>query len=144
MLEKYIQISKRPLINVTICFYVGLFLVGQDSKLISSDLITGFLLSAQQETTNEKKQELKLDIYTMNNYQISLRVLSTDRTEQVLAKACKHINLPLEFISYFALFLIKKEETGDIVILRKLQDFESPYISYKSIRDSNRIVIRKR
>ncbi|KRT81934.1 FERM domain containing protein [Oryctes borbonicus] len=125
LLEKYIQI------------------IGQDSKLVSSDLITGFLLSAQQETTNERKQELKLDIYTMNNYQISLRVLSTDRTEQVLAKACKHINLPEEYTSYFALFLIKKEETGDIVILRKLQDFESPYISYKSVRDSNRIVLRK-
>ncbi|GJQ68174.1 hypothetical protein Trydic_g10737 [Trypoxylus dichotomus] len=125
LLEKYIQI------------------IGQDSKLVSSDLITGFLLSAQQETTNERKQELKLDIYTMNNYQISLRVLSTDRTEQVLAKACKHINLPLEYTSYFALFLIKKEENGDIVILRKLQDFESPYISYKSVHESNRIVIRK-
>lgn len=121
-----------------------LSLVGQDSRIVSSELFTGFLLSAQQETTCERKQEMKLEIYTMNNYQISLRVLSTDRTEQVLVKACKQINLPIEYISYFSLFLIKREDNGDISILRKLQDFESPYISYKSIPECNRIVLRKR
>ncbi|XP_022914417.1 sorting nexin-17 [Onthophagus taurus] len=126
LLEKYIQI------------------IGQDPKLVSCELLVGFLLSAQQETTCEKRHELKLDIYTMNNYQISLNILSTDRTEQVLLKACKHINLPPEFTSYFALYVIRKEENGgDITILRKLQEFESPYISCKSIRESNRLVIRK-
>lgn len=124
-LEKYIQ------------------LLGQDSKLVSSEVLVGFLLSAQQETSCEKKQEMKLDIYTMNNYLISIRILSTDRTEQVLAKACRQINLPLEYNSYFALFLIRKEENGEITILRKLQDFESPYISHKSAHDHKRIVIRK-
>lgn len=81
----------------------------------------------------------------MNGYQISLSVLTTDRSDQVLTKACKQINLPSEYVNYFSLFLIKKEENNvDIVILRKLQDFESPYISHKSIQDNNRIVIRKR
>lgn len=80
----------------------------------------------------------------MSNTLIPLRVLSTDRTQQVLIKTCKQINLPLEYISYFALFLIKRHDNGDISILRKLQDFESPYISYKSIPDCNRIVIRTR
>lgn len=124
-LEKYIQ------------------LLGQHSKLVSSEILVGFLLSAQQETSCEKKQEMKLDIYTMNNYLISIRILSTDRTEQVLAKACRQINLPPEYNSYFALFLIRKEENGEITILRKLQDFESPYISHKSAHDFKRIVIRK-
>lgn len=118
--------------------------MGQDSKIVASELFTGFLLSAQQETTCEKKQEMRLDIYTMSNTQISLSVLSTDRTEQVLIKSCKQINLPVEYISYFALFLIKRHENGDISMLRKLQDFESPYISYKSVPECNRIVIRKR
>lgn len=118
--------------------------MGQDSRIASSELLIGFLLSAQQETTCEKKQEMSLDIYTMNNYQIPLLVLTTDRTEQVLTKACKHLNLVLEYMHYFALFLIKKDNNGDITIIRKLQDFESPYISYKSVRKANRIVLRKR
>lgn len=125
LLEKYIQT------------------LGQDSRLISSELLIGFLLSAQQETTSEKKQEMKLDIYTMNNFQITVRVLSTDRTEQVLLKVCKQIQLPLEYVRYFALFLIKKAENGDITMLRKLQDFESPYISHKSMQPSHKIVLRK-
>lgn len=80
----------------------------------------------------------------MNNYQIPLLVLTTDRTEQVLVKIFRHLNLTLEFMPYFSLFLIKKDNSGDITILRKLQDFESPYISFKTVRDANRIVLRKR
>ncbi|KAK4871522.1 hypothetical protein RN001_015646 [Aquatica leii] len=124
LLEKYIQT------------------LGQDSRLVSSELLIGFLLSAQQETTCEKKQEMKLDIYTMNNFQIIVRVLSTDRTEQVLLKVCKQIQLPLEYVRYFSLFLIKKEENGDLTILRKLQDFESPYISHKTMQQFQKIVLR--
>lgn len=121
-----------------------MILVGQDSNLAASELLMGFLLSAQQETTKETKQEVKLDVYTMTNHQIALKVFTTDRTQQVLAKACSAINLPLEYTAYFALFLVKKEENGELVILRKLQDFESPYISHKCISQSNKIVIRKR
>ncbi|XP_025833735.1 sorting nexin-17 isoform X2 [Agrilus planipennis] len=126
LLEKYIQT------------------LGQDPKLISSEIFVGFLLSAQQETACEKKQERTLDIYLLNNYHIPLKVLSTDRTRQVLTKACKHLNLPLLYIGYFSLFFIKREENGEITIIRKLQDFESPYISSKIYNDTSfRIVLRK-
>lgn len=118
--------------------------VGQDSRIVSSELMIGFLLSAQQETTCEKKQDINLDIYTMNNYQITIRVSTFDRTEQVLTKAFKQINLSLEYLMYFSLYLIKRDNNGEIIVLRKLLDFESPYMSHKSIRDENRIVLRKR
>lgn len=118
--------------------------MGQDSRITSSELLTGFLLSAQQETTCEKKHDVNLDVYTMNNYQIPLLVLTTDRTEQVLVKAFRHLNLSLEYMQYFSLFLIKKDNSGDITVIRKLQDFESPYISFKAVREANRIVLRKR
>nr|CAI5833830.1 unnamed protein product [Callosobruchus analis] len=125
LLEKYIQT------------------IGQDSKLVMSELVVGFLLSAQQETTCEKKQDVNLDIYTMNNYQIPLWVSSFDRTEQVLTKVFKYINLPLEYLQYFALYLVKKDNSGDIIILRKLLDFESPYMAHKTLKDSNKVVLRK-
>ncbi|CAH1153480.1 unnamed protein product [Phaedon cochleariae] len=117
--------------------------IGQDSRLVTSELIIGFLLSAQQETTCEKKQDINLDIYTMNNYQIPVWVSSFDRTEQVLATAFKYINLPLEYLDYFSLYLVKKDNSGEIIVLRKLLDFESPYISHKLQRDANKIVLRK-
>ena len=80
----------------------------------------------------------------MNDYLTSIQVLSTDRTNKVLSKIAVDINLPIEYISYFSLFLVKEEDNGDISILRKLQDFESPYISQKSIHEYNKIAIRKR
>ncbi|KYB29604.1 sorting nexin-17 [Tribolium castaneum] len=125
LLEKYIQT------------------VGQDPKLVSSELLVGFLLSAQQETTCEKRQEVNLDVYTSNNYQIPLTVSTFDRTEQVLIKVFKQINLPLQYLQYFSLYLIKKDNNGDVVVLRKLLSFESPYMTHKTVRDSNKIVIRK-
>ncbi|KAK9890158.1 hypothetical protein WA026_008964 [Henosepilachna vigintioctopunctata] len=124
LLEKYIQ------------------MIGQDTKIFSSDLITGFLLSAQQETSCETNQEVSLDIYTMNNYRISVRVLAFDRTEQVLTKVCKTINLAVEYAKYFSLYLIK-EDNSDIYILRKLLNLESPHMSHKSIKENNKIYLRK-
>nr|CAH7735554.1 unnamed protein product [Callosobruchus chinensis] len=123
LLEKYIQT------------------IGQDSKLVTSELVVGFLLSAQQETTCEKKQDVNLDIYTMNNYQIPLWVSSFDRTEQVLTTVFKYINLPLEYLQYFALYLVRKDNSGDIIILRKLLDFESPYMAHKTLKDSNKVLL---
>ncbi|CAG2059054.1 unnamed protein product [Timema podura] len=66
-------------------------------------------------------------------------------TEQFLPfqKVCQQINLPVVYVYYFSLFLIKREEDGSITVLRKLQDFESPYISQKSIKGVNRVTLRK-
>lgn len=117
--------------------------IGQDPRLVTSELLNGFLLSAQQETNCEKRQEMNLNVYIMNSLQISLSVFTTDKSEQVLINACQQINLPQEYVHYFSLFLLKKEDNGDVTILRKLQDFESPYISHKSIQDVNKVVLRK-
>lgn len=123
--------------------------IGQDSELVSSELLKGFLLSAQYETSCQQQEmvhcETMLEVYLMNGSKITLDVLTTDRSDQVLAKMCNQINLPPEYVSYFSLFLIRKEENNtDAVILRKLQDFESPYISHRAVLEPNRIVVRKR
>lgn len=85
-----------------------------------------------------------MDIYTSNNYQIPISVSTFDRTEKVLAKVFKQLNLPFEFMQYFSLFLIKRDTNGELVILRKLLDFEAPYMTHKTVRESNKIVIRTR
>lgn len=131
--------------------------IGQDAELVSSELLRVFLLSAQHETAAFYDQQeghiarqqdndiVTLDIYLMNGGKISVNVLTTDCSERVLTKACRQINLPNELVGYFALYLIKKEENNaDVVMLKKLQDFESPYISHRFMPEPNRIVIRKR
>lgn len=126
LLEKYIQT------------------VGQDSKLVSSELVIGFLLSAQQETACQEKQDVNLDIgYTLNGFQSKIRVSTFDRTEQVLTKVLKQVNLPLDYMQYFSLYLIKIDSTGDIVVLRKLLDFEAPCITQQVFRTPTRFIIKK-
>lgn len=56
---------------------------------------------------------------------------------------CQQLSIPDEFVYHFALFLMQRKEDGDFVIVRKLQDFESPYISQKSSIGTLKLVIRK-
>ena len=50
-------------------------------------------------------------------------------------------------VYHFALYLVQREElTGEVTILRKLQDYESPYISQKSFingKSTCKLVLRK-
>ncbi|XP_050314445.1 sorting nexin-17 [Anthonomus grandis grandis] len=126
LLEKYIQT------------------VGQDSKIMSSNLVSGFFLSAQQETACKEKQDINFDVYTMNNGLIKIRLPNTDSSQKVLRKSLKHINLPAEYMPFFSLYLVKVDNAGNITtVLRKLLDFESPYLTQQAIRTETRIVIRK-
>lgn len=50
--------------------------------------------------------------------------------------------MPDEYIYYFGLFLIRKDISGDVTIVRKLMDFESPFISLKTNSEC-KIIIRK-
>lgn len=111
---------------------------------MSSELVCGFFLSAQQETACNVKQDINLDVYIMNNYLIKVRVSTFDCTEKVLAKALKQVNLPSEYVQYFSLYLIKIESPNDIIMLRKLLDFESPYMTQHVIRSATRLIIRKK
>ncbi|XP_052762786.1 sorting nexin-17-like isoform X2 [Mya arenaria] len=127
MLERYIQI------------------VSQEVVIANSDIFNQFLLTAQQETQKEEPENVSLDIYLMNDHKISISIISTDQTEDVLEAASSQIDLPEDFVYYFGLYLVQKEESGDTSIVRKLQDFESPYISLKSATKQafHRVVLRK-
>ncbi|BES94589.1 Hypothetical protein NTJ_07398 [Nesidiocoris tenuis] len=117
--------------------------VGQSYNVPVKELFYAFLLTAQQESTLERVREVDLDVFLMNGYKISVTANSNERSNAVLEKACSQINLPPAYVYYFSLFLLKKEDNGELTIYRKLQDFESPYISQKNIAGNLKIMIRK-
>uniref|UniRef100_A0A0V0G6X8 Putative sorting nexin-17 n=1 Tax=Triatoma dimidiata TaxID=72491 RepID=A0A0V0G6X8_TRIDM len=125
LLEKYIQA------------------VGQSTSIINIDLFYAFLLTAQQESTGERVRDVTIDVFLMNGYKITVSSSSNERSYSILEKACSQINLPNPYVYYFSLFLIMREENGDLTIIRKLQDFESPYISQKNIPGNLKIMLRK-
>ena len=69
----------------------------------------------------------------MNEHKVSVTILTVEQTDAVLEQVCKELNIPEDLIYCFSLFLIRRDEDGDITIVRKLQDFESPYISQKAL-----------
>ena len=123
-------------------------LLSQDPRVSNSVVFNGFLLAAQQETASEKSEEVNLDVFLMNDSKTTVRGLTILQTEEVLEKACRQLGVPDELVYYFALFLVQRDESsGKICIIRKLQDYESPYISQKSFvknSASTKLVLRKR
>lgn len=124
LLEKYVQ------------------LVSQDSKIASDDLFNGFLLNAQQETQNAKEEEVDMDIYLMNWQKVPIHVFSTDPTSTILEAVAKAINLPFDLICYFCTYLICRKD-NEIIVKRRLQDFEAPYLSLQAAGIGHYLVIRK-
>jgi sorting nexin-17 len=116
--------------------------VGQDQVLSKSNLLRTFLLNAQQESAFIDAYETTIDVYLMNGYRISVNVSTIECSSKVLEKALRQIDLSEDCTYYFALFLIRKETNGSVTLVRKLMDFESPFISLRTSNDCE-IVIRK-
>uniref|UniRef100_A0A0B6Y8D2 Sorting nexin-17 n=1 Tax=Arion vulgaris TaxID=1028688 RepID=A0A0B6Y8D2_9EUPU len=121
-------------------------LVSQDPQITNSDLFNTFLLTAQQESQTEEAEHVSLDVFLMNGFKITINLRSTDQTDDVLEAISQQIKIPDDFVHYFGLFLVRREEDSDGSIMRQLQDFESPYLSLKAANKSevHRIVLRKR
>ena len=77
-------------------------------------------------------------------------------------RVCQQLGVPDEYVYYFGLFLLQKKRstspvssltssssTGQmmsndgLVVARRLQDFESPYISQKASSEELRLVLKK-
>lgn len=119
-------------------------LIGQNPMLTSSELLITFLFKAQQETHAVKMHEVEIEISLMNGYRIPLSVSSIDSSNSILEIACSSINLPKELVKYFSLYLFNWScAKGGQPALKKLEQYESPYISQKYVRPEDKIVLRK-
>ncbi|XP_039254870.2 sorting nexin-17-like [Styela clava] len=119
--------------------------VGQNQEICACGTFSSFLHKAQQETRREETIPVSLDIFLMNGAKVTIDINSTDQTNDVIENVAACIGIPDDFTYYFGLYLMKSEKDGKFSIVRKLQDFESPYISMKALteRRSYKITIRK-
>lgn len=78
----------------------------------------------------------------MNGFCIEVNCYTTECTYKVLEKVCADIELLKDYTYFFGLYLMRKENDGNITLMKKLMDFESPYISQRLITDC-KIVLRK-
>ncbi|XP_003699194.2 sorting nexin 17 isoform X1 [Megachile rotundata] len=108
--------------------------IGQNAVVNNSGMLNGFLLNAQQETVGGPCDDEIMDIFLMNGSKIIVNVSTGDHSSNVLRKVCKHLKLPDQYHFYFALYIVAQDEDNSIYLLRKLQDFESPFITNKHMR----------
>ncbi|XP_064480852.1 sorting nexin-17-like [Ornithodoros turicata] len=116
--------------------------VSQDARILSDDIFTGFLLSAQQESQNVSSQEVDFDVFLVNWQKVMIRIVSTDPTDVVLDAVARAIGLPADLVCYFTLFLVKKVGT-DIIIKKRMENFEAPYLSQVVAGPNHCVIIRK-
>ncbi|XP_019751747.1 sorting nexin-17 [Hippocampus comes] len=118
--------------------------VRQDPQLGASELFNSFLRKAQQETQQIPTEEVALDICLANGQKVTINILSSDQTEDVLDVVATKLDLPEDLVAYFSLFLVREGEEGGLTFVRKLQEFELPYVSISSLRSSEfHILLRK-
>lgn len=141
--KKFLPLTQNQLEQRRINLERYIQLVGQDPIFSKSELLRIFLLNAQQESSYMDSHEVTFDVYLMNGYLIQINCYTTDWSSKILEKAAQIIDLAPNYVNYFALYLMRKEKDGGITLVRKLMDFEAPYITQRKLEDC-KIVIRKR
>lgn len=118
--------------------------VRQDPVLGGSETFNSFLRKAQQETQQIPTEEVPLEVLLSNGQKVTVTILTSDQTEDVLEAVASKLDLPEELVGYFSLFLAREAKDGAFSFLRKLQEFELPYVSVTSLRSPEyKIVLRK-
>ncbi|XP_058794452.1 sorting nexin-17 [Phymastichus coffea] len=117
--------------------------IGQNTTINSTELLNGFLLNAQLEGAVYPIEDENLDIFFMNGSQVNLNVTQAENSGKILRKVCKHIKLDDKFHQYFSLFIVYQDE-GNFVVIRKLEEFESPIITQRNMHKiETRIILGK-
>ncbi|NWJ04468.1 SNX17 protein, partial [Crypturellus undulatus] len=99
---------------------------------------------ALQETQQIPTEEVLLEVLLSNGQKVKVTVLTSDQTEDVLEAVASKLDLPDDLVGYFSLFLVRETADGAFSFVRKLQEFELPYVSVTSLRSPEfRIVLRK-
>ncbi|XP_057593264.1 sorting nexin-31 isoform X6 [Hippopotamus amphibius kiboko] len=125
-LEQYLQ-------NVTV-----------DSNMLRSDVFVGFLKLVQLDTFSITTKRVSLDIFLPDGRSIKVEILTSDTAERVLEVVSHKIGLCRELLGYFGLFLIQFYKDGQLSVIKKLADFELPYISLRSSEVENgKVGLRK-
>ncbi|ODM99979.1 Sorting nexin-17 [Orchesella cincta] len=112
----------------------------QNSEIASSELFTGFLRLAQHETSGEPVAKRPIDVFLPNGHQMTVDVWNNAPTTVLFKLVSQECKLPDDMAEHFGLYIFRKEPDGYWIVLRKLNEYESPYISIKWLDDSHRIV----
>ncbi|EHA98759.1 Sorting nexin-31 [Heterocephalus glaber] len=118
--------------------------VTADPNVLRSDVFIEFLKLAQLNTFNITAEKAFLDIFLPNGRSVNIEILTSDSAERVLEVVSHKLRLSRELVGYFGLFLIRFYKEGSLSVVKKLADFELPYVSLRSSEVQNcKVGLRK-
>jgi sorting nexin-17 len=65
--------------------------IGQNIAINNSEILNGFLLSAQLESADNLSEEETLDVFLMNGSKISLNVSPGEHSDEILKVCCSQL-----------------------------------------------------
>ncbi|KAB0356397.1 hypothetical protein FD754_000553 [Muntiacus muntjak] len=97
-----------------------------------------------QGTFSITTKKASLDIFLPDGRSIKVEILTSDTAERVLEVVSHNIGLCQELLDCFGLFLIQFCKEGRLSVVKKLADFELPYVSLRSSEVENcKVGLRK-
>ncbi|KAM9051082.1 sorting nexin-31 isoform 4-T4 [Megaptera novaeangliae] len=111
--------------------------VTMDPNMLRSDVFVDFLKLVQLDTFSITTKKASLDIFLPDGRSIKVEILTSDTAERVLEVVSRKIGLCQELLGYFGLFLIRSYKEGKLSVIKKLVDFELPYVSLRSSEVEN-------
>eukprot|EP00035_Acanthoeca_spectabilis_P020534 m.433406 g.433406 ORF g.433406 m.433406 type:complete len:499 (-) comp17571_c0_seq1:68-1564(-) len=114
--------------------------IGAQPLIVQGEIFQNFLLNAQKEVQKGPEEDAQLEIFLVNGKSVTVDILSTDQTDDVLEAVIQLIGMEPDLTYYFALYLVE-DSTGKVTI-RRLQDFESPFISLRRASAENKVMLR--
>lgn len=115
--------------------------IGGQKLIVEGETFQTFLLNAQKEVQKGPEQDVQLEIFLSNGKSVKCDIMSTDQTDDVLETAASVIGLNENLTYYFGLYMV--EDASGKYTIRKLQDFESPYVSLGRAPEGYKIMLRK-
>ncbi|XP_059579825.1 sorting nexin-31 isoform X3 [Alligator mississippiensis] len=98
----------------------------------------------EQDTFKIQPQKACLDVYLADGRNIRLDIKTSDTAERILEVASYKMGLSRELIGYFSLFFIEDHNSGTLSVVKKVAEFELPYVSLQSMKQSHcKLGIRK-
>ncbi|NXE33780.1 SNX31 protein, partial [Ptilorrhoa leucosticta] len=98
----------------------------------------------RQDTLKIQTQRAFLDVYLADGSNIRLYIQTSDTAERILQVTLCEAGLSREFIKYFSLFFFQDCDDKALSVVKKVAEFELPYVSLQSMRELHcKLGIRK-
>ncbi|XP_042642013.1 sorting nexin-31 isoform X2 [Tyto alba] len=135
-------LEQIAVLNIHMHLFIHLLFL---ESLLPRTVAVSFLQTLRYEDTFKiQTQRAFLDVYLADGSNIRLDIQTSDTAERILEVTLCRMGLSRELIKYFSLFFFQDHDDGVLSVVKKLAEFELPYVSLQSMKELDcKLGIRK-